>query len=447
MLCGAGLWFLYFFGLTRTGLLGPDEPRYAAISRAMAETGDWITPHLWGQPWFEKPALLYWMTASAFNAGLNRDLAPRLPVAILSVAFLAYFFFALRNVLGQRPALFAVLILATSAGWLAYSHVATPDLPMSALFSASMLMILQAVSPRHAIFAGVLLGLAVLAKGLVPLVLFLPAIWFLRRQIGALVAILAVAIAVAAPWYALVIARNGTAFVDQFFGKQQFTRFLSGEFLHPQPFWFYVPVLALGLFPWTPFALLIFSKRLYDDRRAAFLLVWFAFGFVFFSASRGKLPGYLLPLLPPVTALMGIALDQSRERSRVLMCLVAACAGLLGLVPTAQDALPQALAAGLARTPIHFFPVWVAPIAILAAACVFLESSGGRVTALALIALLTTFLIARFVWQEFPILDRDVSGRHRWLASSESITCIPKDGSFLRYSLDYYAGRQLPDCN
>ena len=447
ILCGVGLWFLYFFGLTRTGLLGPDEPRYAAIGRAMAETGDWITPHLWGQPWFEKPALLYWMTAGAFKAGLGSDFAPRLPVAFLSVAFLVYFFFAVRGVFLQRASLLAALILATSAGWLAYSHVATPDLPMSVMFSASMLTILQAANPRRAIFAGVLLGLAVLAKGLVPLVLFIPAIWFLRRQIGALVAILAVATAVAAPWYALVIARNGTAFVDQFFGKQQFARFSSGEFLHPQPFWFYVPVLAVGLFPWTPFALLVFAKRLYEDRRAAFLLAWFAFGFVFFSASRGKLPGYLLPLLPPIAALMGIALDHSQERSRVLMCLVAASAGLLCLVPTAQDALPQALASGLSRTPIHFFPVWLAPVAILAVAGAFLELSGRRVAALALVALLTTLLIARFVWEEFPVLDRDVSGRVRWIASSESITCIPKDGSFLRYSLDYYAGRQLPDCN
>ena len=67
ILCGSALWFLYFFGLTRTGLLGPDEPRYAAIGRAMARSGDWITPRLWGPPWFEKPALLYWMTAAAFK--------------------------------------------------------------------------------------------------------------------------------------------------------------------------------------------------------------------------------------------------------------------------------------------------------------------------------------------------------------------------------------------
>jgi len=86
----AALFFLYFFGLTRAGLLGPDEPRYAAIGAAMAHSGDWVTPRLWGIPWFEKPALLYWMTATAFKAGLDEDLAPRLPVAILSAGFLIF---------------------------------------------------------------------------------------------------------------------------------------------------------------------------------------------------------------------------------------------------------------------------------------------------------------------------------------------------------------------
>src|SRR5580693_4073883 len=81
-------YFLYFFGLSAAGMVGPDEPRYASIGRAMAQSGDWITPRLWGQPWFEKPALLYWMIAAGFKLGLGPDLAARLPLALLTVAFL-----------------------------------------------------------------------------------------------------------------------------------------------------------------------------------------------------------------------------------------------------------------------------------------------------------------------------------------------------------------------
>lgn len=87
---------LYLTGLTRMGMVGPDEPRYADVGRAMARSGDWITPRLWGHPWFEKPALLYWMTGAGFRLGLGPELAPRLPVALLSLAFLAFFWWRLR---------------------------------------------------------------------------------------------------------------------------------------------------------------------------------------------------------------------------------------------------------------------------------------------------------------------------------------------------------------
>src|SRR5260370_29799243 len=156
LLCCATLFFLYFFGLTRSGLLGPDEPRYAAIGRAMSDTGDWVTPRLWGEPWFEKPALLYWMTAAGFKAGLGLDFAPRLPVALLSVGFLIYFFAALRREFGERPAFYATAILATSAGWLAYSPIAVPQLPLSAAFAAAVLILMgrPLAAPRGSVAAG-----------------------------------------------------------------------------------------------------------------------------------------------------------------------------------------------------------------------------------------------------------------------------------------------------
>ena len=127
---------LYLADLTAMGMVGPDEPRYADVGRAMAQSGDWITPRLWGHPWFEKPALLYWMTASAFRLGLGPDLAPRLPVALLSLAFLAFFWWRLRLEWDARVASYATAMLATSAGWLTYSHVAVTDLPLAVFFGS-----------------------------------------------------------------------------------------------------------------------------------------------------------------------------------------------------------------------------------------------------------------------------------------------------------------------
>ena len=63
------------WGLGSLPLVGPDEPRYAAIGREMARSRDWVTPRLWGEAWFEKPALLYWMTGAGFRLGLGDELA------------------------------------------------------------------------------------------------------------------------------------------------------------------------------------------------------------------------------------------------------------------------------------------------------------------------------------------------------------------------------------
>jgi len=446
LLVGAvAIYFLYCFGLTRTGLLGPDEPRYAAIGKAMADTGDWITPRLWGEPWFEKPALLYWMTAAGFRAGLNTDLAPRLPVAIVSVAFLVYFCVALRREFGDRAAFYATVILGTSAGWLAFSHVAVTDLPMSAAIAGAMLAVM---SGRGRVLAGALLGVAVLAKGLVPLVLFLPAFWFWRKRLPDLLVLLAVTVAVAAPWYVLATLRNGVPFLEEFFWKHHFERFLTGALQHEQPFWFYVPILVAGFFPWSPLLLMLFEKQIYKDPRVTFLLGWLAWGFFFFSVSRNKLPGYLLPLFPAAAALIGIALAEAKSRILKMVCLIAACAALLLLIPAIQEVLPPALVSGLARGGFLSVPaIWIFPVVLITLLCGFLEWRNHREWAIAVIALVTTVAVVRLVWEVYPLLDRQASARTQWRSNPDSITCVSNENRSLRYGLSYYAGRSLPDCN
>ena len=293
------VFLLFFYGLTTAGLLSADEPRYAAIGLEMASSGDWITPRLWGEPWFEKPPLLYWMIALGFKAGLSEDLAPRLPIALLSAGFILLFFYRIRREFGERAALYASAILATSAGWLAYSHVAVTDIPLATTFSAALLLCLPWVRSggRRGLFvAGILLGLAMLAKGLVPLVLIAPLLWIAGRRWPNLLILAGAALAVAAPWFVLCYLRNGDAFVDEFIWKHHFGRFFSPELQHVQPWWFYIPVLIGLLFPWCP--MLAIAPHYTQDNRRKLLLAVAGFGFVFFSAAANKLPGYLLPLLP-----------------------------------------------------------------------------------------------------------------------------------------------------
>ncbi len=432
-LAGAALFILYFFGLTRTGLLSTDEPRYASIGRDMAATGDWITPRLWGEPWFEKPALLYWMTAAGYRLGLPDDLAPRLPVAAASVAFLLFFRWTLRREYDQRVAAYAVTILATSAGWLAYSHIAVTDLPLSVCLSASLLLVWSGRG------SGLLLGLAVLAKGLVPYVLFLPAMWAFRDRWRHLTQVIGISVLIASIWYVPMLLIHGRAFFDDFFLKQHFARFSTETLQHVQPWWFYIPVVGASFFPWSPLLAVLFRPGLFAERRERFLLAWFGFGFVFFSASRNKLPGYILPLLPPLAVLLALGL----ARAKSARWMLAGSAALLWLIPPIAELLPQALTQGLSRSAFHFNPWLLVPMIAMAAFVWRAPPDLG----LGAIALAMVAFVGYLTWTTYPILDQTVSAR-AYFRANPNVACLEEGRTrSWRYSLNYYAKKNVPDCN
>jgi 4-amino-4-deoxy-L-arabinose transferase-like glycosyltransferase len=441
---------LYFPGLSAAGLLKEDEPRYASIGREMARSGDWITPRLWGQPWFEKPALLYWMTAAGFKLGLGEDLAPRVPVALLSVAFLVFFQWILSREFGARAAWTAAIILGTSAAWLGSSFIGTTDLPMSAAFSAAMLLSLEWMETgerRRLPLAAGLLGAAVLAKGLVPLVLALPLFWCGRRRWTDLLRppVLGVFLIVALPWYLLCYLRNGAVFLRTFFWQQHFERFTTTSLAHGQPFWFYAPVLLAALIPWTPLLVLLARRALYHDARRRFLLLWLLFVLVFFSISKNKLPGYLLPLAPAAAALMGIALAET-QGARWALPAAALC---LVVIPAAIPMLPRALASGLSRAPLPAFQwTWLLPAA-LALALWWLERQGRRPAALAVMAVAVAAAVVALKLIDLPAIDAAVSARPLWreIAARRDSVCIQTMHRSWRYGLNYYAVTPLPDCS
>ncbi len=275
---------LYLWDLGGVGFLGPDEPRYASIGREMAESGNWITPVLDGEPWFEKPPLLFWLSGLGFLIGLSAEWAARLPIVLVSLAFLAFFHQVLAREFSARLALVATAILGTSAGWVAFSFASVTDLPMSAAFNAALLIAMfgpvavnarEPGSSKPGYLAGLMLGLAVLAKALVPVVLFAP-VWLMAR--GKRMQILVVGVLVAAPWFLISWGIHGQVFVDELFWKHHVSRFFQPDLQHVQPFWFYGPVLLGALFPWTPMALLLARPRTLDDPRIRFLLVIAVFG-------------------------------------------------------------------------------------------------------------------------------------------------------------------------
>lgn len=325
----------YLYGLGAMPLVGPDEPRYAQVAREMFARGDWVTPWLAGHTWFEKPALLYWMMMAAFSVFGVTEAAARLGAAVSGLStVLIVWWLAAR---AEREAGFAArglgavaaAVAASSAGLLVFSRGASFDAPLTLTVTAALACFFLAEGEQRdarrrrwllvACYASA--GAALLAKGLAGAVIItgVAAAYLLVRRrpfeifrLGALWGPL-VALAVAALWYAPVIARHGHAFVDEFFLQHHLARFTSNRYHHPQPFYFYVPVMALLALPWTAFLLSALADLLKMNWRAQdsltrmrlLGLVWLAVPVAFFSLSGSKLPGYVLPALPGAALLAG----------------------------------------------------------------------------------------------------------------------------------------------
>jgi 4-amino-4-deoxy-L-arabinose transferase-like glycosyltransferase len=331
ILIAATLYVCYFSHLGAIGFVGPDEPRYAWIARDMAETGDWVTPRLYGKPWFEKPPLFYWSAALCFKLFGVSEATARLPSAISALlATLAMAWLALR-LYGAETARWLLLLLPTTAGMIGFSHAAATDMPFSSMLSIAMVCaavvlgltlnentpILPRTPWLALVLFGFFLGLAVLAKGPAAIILSGGTIFFwalfTKRWRGSFRLLHPAAIAsfclTGLPWY-ILCARRNPDFFRIFIVEHNFKRYLTPEFQHIQPFWFYIPILALGLLPWTSSSVLFLrdSMRSWKEMTwlnspGPFFTCWAVFPVVFFSLSKSKLPGYILPVIPPLQML------------------------------------------------------------------------------------------------------------------------------------------------
>lgn len=325
----------FFTGLGALGLTGPDEPRYAWIARAMASTGDWITPKLWGRPWFEKPALYYWSAAAGFKLLRSPEWAARLPSAVAAlIAAIAGWLIAFWRY-GRRTGRATVLIFSTSLGVIAFARAAAPDMLFTAalalaLFSAANIVEKRGGFPIDPLRAppsdkldlfllGAWIGLATLAKGPAAIILaggsvllWAVATKNLKIALRMLHPLAIFAFTAAAlPWYVLC-ERANPGFFHVFIVQHNFDRYLTPMFQHPQPFWFFGPIILLGVMPWTAFlfgaafdGLRIFRDGSWRTSAGFFMACWVIFPVLFFSFSQSKLPEYVLPVFPALAVLMG----------------------------------------------------------------------------------------------------------------------------------------------
>jgi 4-amino-4-deoxy-L-arabinose transferase-like glycosyltransferase len=339
-------------------LFEPDEGRYAEIPREMMERGEWVVPYLQGEPYLDKPPLLYWLVMLSYRVFGVRDWAARLVPALAVHACLLATYLVGRCSLGERAACRGALLVTLTPGLLGVGRLLTMDSLLTLWVTLGLLGACEALRTRELrhgwwLTAAAACGLGLLTKGPIALVLVVPPLWLYRRLTGTgaplrwhdLLLFAGVALAVASPWY-IALCLSNPQFARHFLWEHNVLRFLS-PFDHLQPVWYYLPLLALGLMPATlllvPFARYLGSG---DGESAAtrspalgFALLAAGWCVLFFSLSGCKLPTYILPALPLLALALGHFLAhgawQHARAVRVLagLALVMQIAGHFVLVP------------------------------------------------------------------------------------------------------------------
>ena len=336
------------------GLVGADEPRYAQIAHEMLGQFDsahtirgklaaCITPYLYGHPWLEKPALYYWRAMFVFQEFGVHDWSARLPSASFAFIMVALIYLHMRRF---RPGghLDAALITVACAGIIGFSRGASTDMQMAAPLSIGLLgwYAWYETDSKFWLFdIYFFTGVATLAKGPVaPLlaIVIVAAFAFLRKEWSILRRSLwwpgvALYFAITLPWFIAVQHENPT-FFREFFLEHNLQRFSTNRYQHEQPFWYYLVVVVLAVMPWTVIAMRALVDGIQTSvaewrlRRSSpnkpapnrpgdafpeFLVLWALIPIVFFSFSQSKLPGYILPSIPPITILTGDYLFRQRK--------------------------------------------------------------------------------------------------------------------------------------
>lgn len=328
--------FLFFYRLGHLSLWDPDEPRYAEAAKQMVKTGDWLVPRFNGQERFDKPVLFYWLIAFAYKIFGVSEFAARFWPALFGVGGIIMVYLLGKKMFSPLAGFLAGLVLATNIQYMAVSRLAITDMTLTfflelaffafwfgyqtqnklkrnllyLIFYISVALAALTKGPVAVIFAGFIILLFLIVTKDLKVLKEMQIFW------GVIIFVI-----VAFPWYILIIQKYGRSYIDYFFLKHNLARFATPELKHPGPVVYYLPVLLIGLFPWSAF---LFSSFWYlwsgksdilagQKKQIIFLFIWFCTIFLFFSVARAKLPTYIMPLYFPAALLVGKFLELSME--------------------------------------------------------------------------------------------------------------------------------------
>ena len=320
----AGLWFCALLGMRP--LSNPDEGRYTEIPREMAVTGDFVTPRLNGVKYFEKPPLVYWLSAVTIREFGVNEFTARIWGGIFSTIGVLLTYAAGRAIYGRATGISAAIVLSTNLLYYTLSQIMLLDMAVAVTMSGCLFAFILAMHEprgrkRFGLFMAfyAFMALATLSKGLIGIalpgaviffwVLLLNrwrALWPFYPICGTLLLL-----AIAAPWH-YYAAKANPDFLNFYFVHEHWLRFTTRIHGRYEPWWFFLPILIGGLFPWIFFAIPALRKSLsggwrarHEHSEAWFFVIWTVFILLFFSKSQSKLVPYILPVFPAVAVLIG----------------------------------------------------------------------------------------------------------------------------------------------
>ena len=346
LLCGLAFWW----HLGSIGLIDETEPLFAEAARQMTVTGDWVTPYFNGVTRFDKPPLVYWLMAIAYQViGVN-EWAVRFPSALSATLLTVGGFFTLRAFGLSSPAIapdqeqahtqrqwvawIGAGMMAFNLQTLVWARTGVSDMLLSGCIGIALMAFFwgyaapASTRKKRLGYLGfyVFCALAVLTKGPVGIVLPGLVVLAFLIYVGQVRAVLREAmvgwgillfVAIALPWFLLVIQANGQAYIDSFFGYHNFERFTRVVNRHGAPWYFYFLIVLGGFAPYSlylPSAILnlrfwrpqAWRSQPRSTHLGLFALAWFGVIFGFFTIAVTKLPSYVLPLIPAASILVAL---------------------------------------------------------------------------------------------------------------------------------------------
>jgi 4-amino-4-deoxy-L-arabinose transferase-like glycosyltransferase len=318
----------FFYGTYSVPLFDVDEGAFSEATREMFVRGDFISSYLNGEPRYDKPILIYWLQAASVALFGVHTFSFRLPSILAACGWVWLTFLFVRKVSDTQSALVAAIMVTTSLSISVIAKAATADALLNLFIAANMYLIFLYFRERktaYLLLAYICMALGFLTKGpvavLIPFVVsgiffgikkqwtvWLKAIFDLRG--------IGLFLIIAMPWYVAQYLKEGQDFIDGFFLKHNVSRFSGPMEGHAGSLFYYVPIVLIGVLPFTSGAIKALSKvrESLKDELKLFLLIWFLFVFFFFSLSGTKLPHYMNYGLTPLLILTAIYVDQLRSR-------------------------------------------------------------------------------------------------------------------------------------